>query len=81
MNEQEMEQYIELNPFRGNEPIFRGTKITVNHIINDLANGMNFNEILKQHSQLSHKHLQAVFVYCKIAVKENETRRVFGNLF
>ena len=76
MTEREIHQYIEMNPFRGNEPVFWKTNIAVSHIIDDFAKGMNFEEVLKEHPQLTAKHLQAAFVYCKIALRENEVRRI-----
>lgn len=75
MTEQEIYQYVDMTPYRGYEPVFRGTKILVTHIIDDFAKGMNFDEVLKEHPQLSTKHLQAAFVYCQIMIKENDLAR------
>lgn len=77
MTEQDLYQFIEMTPFRGREPVFRGTKITVRHIIDDFAKGMNFDDVLNEHPELTTKHLQAAFVYCRLALKEVELRRVF----
>jgi uncharacterized protein (DUF433 family) len=76
MTEQEMYQYIEMTPFRGRKPIFRGTDLTVEHIIEDFAKGMTAEEILKEHKSLTEKHIQAVFVYVQALIRDFERLRV-----
>ena len=76
MTDYEIHQYIEMTPFRGHEPVFRGTAIEVKHIIDDFAKGLNFDEVLKEHPQLTTKHLQAAFVFCQIMLKENDLARI-----
>ena len=77
MKDEEIHQYIEMTPFKGSEPVFRDTNIRVAHIIDDFANGLKETEILKQHSQLSEKHIQAAFVFCRVTLKENDLARVW----
>lgn len=81
MTEQEIYQYIEMTPFRGREPIFRGTNIQVMHIIEDFATGMDFDEVLKQHPLLTRKHLQAAFGLCRMVFKENDALRLRTTFF
>lgn len=76
MNEQEIYQYIEMTPFRGRKPVFRGTNITVEHIIDDLAKGLTVENILKEHEALTTKHIQAVFVYVQAQMRELEILRL-----
>lgn len=76
MNEQEIYQYIEMTPFRGRKPVFRGTNITVEHIIDDLAKGLTVENILKEHEALTPKHIQAVFVYVQAQMRELEILRL-----
>lgn len=76
MTEQEIYQYIEMTPFRGRKPVFKSTKITVEHIVDDLANGMSVEEILAEHKDLTPKHIQAAFVFCRTAIKEADTLRL-----
>lgn len=76
MTEQEIHQYIEMTPFRGRKPVFRGAKITVEHIIDDLAKGMTVEEILKEHTSLTPKHMQAVFVYVQSVIRDFERLRL-----
>jgi len=78
MTEQELYQYIEMTPFRGREPIFRNTKITVKHIIDDFAKGMSAEEILSEHKELSKNHLHACFVYMKNQLEEFEQLRLYA---
>ena len=80
MTEQEFYQCIELTPFQGREPVIRGTNIRVVHIIDDFAKGMTFEEVLKEHHQLTQKHLQDVFIYTQTVFKELETARLIGLL-
>jgi uncharacterized protein (DUF433 family) len=65
-----------MNPFRGREPIFKGTNITVKHIIDDFAEGLKESEILKQHPQLTEEHIQAAFVFCQVAIRESDLARL-----
>lgn len=76
MTDQEIYPFIEMTPFRGREPIFRGTKITVKHIIDDLAKGMSVEEILAEHKELNQNHIQACFVYMKSQFEEVEDFRL-----
>ena len=79
MTEQEIiYQYIEMTPFRGHEPIFRGTTIRVKHIVDDLAKGMSIDEILSEHKPLNKDHIQACFVYIKHALEEAEDLRIYA---
>lgn len=76
MTEQEIHQYIEMTPFRGQKPVFRGTNIKVEHVIDDLAKGMSTEEILQEHDALTPKHVQAVFVYIQTVIRDFEKLRV-----
>jgi uncharacterized protein (DUF433 family) len=76
MNEEEINQYIDVTPLRGYKPVFRGTNITVEHIIDDLAKGLAVEEILKEHKALTPKHIQAVFVYVQTVMREWEILRL-----
>ena len=77
MTDDEIYQYIEMTPFRGREPVFRGTQIEVMPVINAFADGLKEQEILKQHPKLTEKHIQAAFVFCRIALRENDLARLF----
>jgi uncharacterized protein (DUF433 family) len=70
--------YIDLNPYRGGEPIYLHTKIRVSHIIDDLAKGMSFEEILKEHKELTYEHLQATFIYLQQILKDHNVWKVMA---
>jgi uncharacterized protein (DUF433 family) len=59
----EIYEYIEVTPFNGGDPVFWGTRITPEHILKDLSKGMSTEEVLKEHPQLTAKHIEAAFVY------------------
>lgn len=80
MTEQDLYQYIDFTPFKGREPVFWGTKIRITHVLDDFCNGLKHDEILKQHSELTEKHLEALFVFCRASLKENDILRVAGIL-
>jgi uncharacterized protein (DUF433 family) len=73
----EIHQLIEMTPFRGREPVFRVTNVEVRHIINDFADGMKEAETPKEHPQLSEKHIQATFVFFRVALDENDPARLY----
>lgn len=75
ISEQELHQHIEFTPLKGREPVFRGTNIRVSHVLDDFCSGMKSEEILRQHPKLSELHLQALFVFCRVMLKENDALR------
>jgi uncharacterized protein (DUF433 family) len=76
ISEQQLHQYIEFTPLKGQEPVFRGTNIRVSHVLDDFCSGMKAEDILKQHPKLNQQHLQALFVFCRAMLKENDALRV-----
>jgi uncharacterized protein (DUF433 family) len=74
----EVFEYVEMNPFRGGEPVFRGTKIRVSHLLGGLADGMNFEQILNEHKQLTQRHLQAAFAIAEAAFREADLWRLIA---
>ena len=52
------------------KPIIRGTRISVEFILDRLANGWSETEILENYPQLSQKDIQAVFSYLNDCVKD-----------
>ena len=47
------------------KPVIKGTRISVEHIINLFAQGWNEDQILENHPRLTKESLQAVFVFLK----------------
>ena len=49
----------------GGKPVIRGTRIPVSLILNFVANGMPFREILQEYPQLSEDDLKAALFYAE----------------
>ena len=57
-------KYIEINPeVRFGKPILIGTRITVYDVLNWLANGMSFDEIIDDFPELSETQIKACLSY------------------
>lgn len=52
------------------KPIIKGTRISVELILELLSNGWNEEMILKSYPQLTSEHLQAVFTYLKDCMQQ-----------
>jgi uncharacterized protein (DUF433 family) len=76
VDDQELHQFIDFTPFKGVEPVFRGTNIRVTHVLDDFCDGLKHEDILKQHPKLTEKHIEALFVFCRASLKENDYLRV-----
>ncbi len=63
--------YIETN---GNvlsgKPVIKGTRLSVEHIINLLVSGWSENQILENYPRLSKESLQAVFLYIQDIIQD-----------
>jgi len=63
--------YIETN---GNvlsgKPVIKGTRLSVEHIINLLASGWSENQILENYPRLSKESLKAVFLYIQDIIQD-----------
>jgi uncharacterized protein (DUF433 family) len=57
-------QYITINPeIRFGKPTIIGTRITVFDVLNWLANGMTFDEIILDFPELNENHIKACLYY------------------
>ena len=56
----------------GGKPIIKGTRITVNLILNLLANGMEEREILSEYSHLKKEDIQACLEYASKTIDNEE---------
>lgn len=52
------------------KPVIRGTRITVEHVLEELAAGMTFDELLEAHPRLTREDLQAAVAYAIEAVRQ-----------
>jgi len=64
---------IEINPKKaGGKPVIKGTRIPVYLILELIANGWSFGEILKNYPQLKKEDILAATAYASKILKEEE---------
>jgi uncharacterized protein (DUF433 family) len=57
-------ELIEINPkVMMGKPVIRGTRITVELILEKLSNGEGYDEILAEHLRLRHEHILAALAF------------------
>ncbi|WP_373548672.1 DUF433 domain-containing protein [Haliscomenobacter sp.] len=65
-----VENFIEVNPsIMFGKPVIKGTRITVELILEKLAIGESFDAILIEHPRLELHHIQAAFAFAALALK------------
>ena len=58
------QDYIEQHPdVMAGKPTFKQTRITVEHVLNELGNGMSESELLRGHPRLTPDHIRAAMLY------------------
>ena len=71
--EKNLVEYIEINPnIMLGKPIIKGTRITVELIIEKLALGETFEEILEAHPRLKREHILAALFYAYYTIKNED---------
>ena len=50
------------------KPVFRGTRLTVEHILKELATGMPPNELLANYPTLKPEHIRAAMLYAAAVI-------------
>ena len=66
--------YIERKPgVMGGKPVIRGTRMTVQHIIERLGDGWSIEALLASHPQLRAEHVHAALAYAAEALATDET--------
>ena len=55
----------------GGETVLRGTRVTVRTIVDSLAEGSSFQEILRDYPSLSEEHVRAVVVFAATSAKKD----------
>lgn len=64
MKDQELLERITLDPkVMTGKPVVRGTRVTVEHILNLLAHGTSRNEILEEYGGLTEQDIQACLLF------------------
>ncbi len=55
------------------KPVFKGTRLTVEHILKELGTDMSQEEVLRGYPQLSPDHLKAALLYSAAVIGMDET--------
>ena len=55
------------------KPVFKGTRLTVEHVLNELGAGMSREELLENYPTLKPEHIQAAMLYAAAVVAMDET--------
>ena len=73
MKEEQLLERIILNPkVMVGKPIIRGTRLTVDFILNLLAHGATENEILNEYKYLTIEDIHACFLFATKSLKNTE---------
>ncbi len=67
--------YIELNPaILTGKPVIRGTRISVELILERLGDGWSVDDLLQSFPTLRREHIQAAFAYAAASLSTDEIR-------
>jgi uncharacterized protein (DUF433 family) len=55
------------------KPVFKGTRITVEHVLRELGNGMAEEELLRGHPRLTRDHIRAAWAYAAAVISLEHT--------
>lgn len=71
--EEELLERIVVNPkIMGGKPVVKGTRMTVEHLLKLLAQGLTIDDILKDYPHLSRDDVSAVLLYAAKVAGEEE---------
>lgn len=54
------------------KPVFKGTRLTVEHVLKELGTGMSRDELLANYPTLKPEHLQAAILYAADVISMDE---------
>lgn len=73
MKDEQLIERIVLNPkVMVGKPVVRGTRLTVDYILNLLAHGATVKEILEEYKGLTEEDIRACFLFATKALKETD---------
>jgi uncharacterized protein (DUF433 family) len=55
------------------KPVFKGTRLTVEHVLTELGSGMSREELLENYPTLKPEHIQAAMLFAAAVVAMDET--------
>jgi uncharacterized protein (DUF433 family) len=71
MKRNELLERITLDPtVMTGKPVIKGTRLTVQHVLNLLAHGTTINEILKEYKGLTKEDVQACLLYASETLED-----------
>jgi uncharacterized protein (DUF433 family) len=73
MKDDQLLERIVLNPkVMVGKPVIRGTRLTVDYVLNLLAHGATEQEILEEYKGLTEEDIRACFLFATKALKDTE---------
>jgi len=73
MNDKQLLGRISINPkIMTGKPVIKGTRLTVEYILNLLAHGTTINEILKEYEGLTNEDIQACLLFASRSMENTE---------
>ena len=67
------QDYIEQRPdVMLGKPVFKGTRLTVGHVLAELGRGVSESELLQGHPRLTAEHLRAAQAYAAAVIGSEE---------
>jgi uncharacterized protein (DUF433 family) len=73
MKDQDLLERITLNPkIMAGKPIIKGTRLTVEYILNLLAHGATTEEVLEEYQGLKAEDIQACFLFATRSLSDTE---------
>ena len=73
MNDKQLLERISLNPkVMVGKPVIKGTRLTVEYILNLLAHGSSINDVLQEYNGLTHEDIQACLLFASRSMKDTD---------
>jgi len=67
------QDYIEERPdVMMGKPVFKGTRLTVEHVLSELGRGMSEGDLLRGHPRLTPEHIRAALLYAAAVIGMEE---------
>ena len=68
------QDYIEERPdVMMGKPVFKGTRLTVEHVLSELGGGVPEVDLLRGHQQLTPEHIRAALLYAAAVIGMEES--------
>ena len=73
MSENELLERIAINPrVMAGKPVVKGTRLTVEYVLNLLAHGSSFEEILREYEDLTLEDIQACLLFATRSLESTD---------